>query len=614
MFAPMGQMASLVDVQYHNDPALPYVVRQLLSLTGGQYEQERAARCALNWRYYHNTQYEREFLEATTVEGTVRATSREPGAELQARKELWHGIQPLFTVASTAVNVDQQLLWKGARPQPVEFDPDLEARLTEKWERERWSRIVQRAGLFGAIMGHSYFRVIPGELDGLPGRPSRLHVHSPEEMTVLRDQHHNHRVVAARIEYLYEEDVEEARSRNKMQGRADQRVGALGGPSGLASWVADGIQGAWRSAVGVERTTEFHVYTMIITEEEYFTFRDHRPYAWWDMGARWDNSLGVVPVVEIPFIDIGTDMGLPTFANILPTIDTVSELLSMFANVLKIYGDPVGMAINVKKSALEKMLAANGASWWFVPPAINYGTNTQAPQPDFRFIEPQFSSAPSLLQYVNKVTSDAEAAMPEAGYKRAEDRAGSGYEARLDMMPMEDKALAFRGTHYAALEDALQMALVADDVSKEGGRVSPDEVRERIEAAREKYDMTIYADPVIPRDRSTESQIISSKYADGLITKRKARLLDGLTYRQVLDEEAQEKREFTEMMRMQREWLEMHAQMGMKAPAMPQGSAGRGMTAGTRPTAQTQPGQGISAANSRTAGQPNSRSGNPRGE
>lgn len=596
-----------LDTRWHSDPSLPYVVRQLLSLTGQSYEVERAARCALNWRYYHNTQYERDFISAYKSDGRVFSSSREPGAELQARKELWQGIKPLFTAASTAVNVDTQLLYKGARPVPVEFDPTLEERLTDKWERGRWSRKVRSSALFGPVMGHKYYRVIPGELDGDPALPSRLHVHTPEEMVVLRDQHRNHRVIAAKIEYLYEEDTQTARARDRVVGTLN-----TGGGGGWLSTVAQGVYDTWRTATGTDAGTEYHLYTMIITEDEYFTFRDHQPYSWWDMGSRWDNTMGVVPVVEVPFIDIGTDMGLPTFANILPTIDTVSELLSMWAKILKIYADPQLVFLNIKKSSLEKALKADGTTPWFINPAINFGTSQQAPQPSIQFVEPDFQAASTLLQYVERVAGDAEAAMPEAAYKRAESRSGSGYEARLDLMPMEDKVNSFRQNDYDALEDALQMALVADDVAKEGGLISPDSVRERIEEARDKYDLYMYADPVIPRDRSTESQIVASSLADGIISKRTARLRTGMTYKQIEDEEAQEKAEFREMMQRQREWLQMHAEMGMKAPAMPAGgAAGRGQTTAARPTVQTQPGQGLASAGSRQEGQPNRRNNNP---
>src|SRR6476469_9775847 len=82
------------------NPDLELPVRQLLQLTNSQYERDRMARLQLLLRYYRNTQYDHDFLQADfdVTTGMYISQSTDLGADLQVQKKLWAGIRPLFSV------------------------------------------------------------------------------------------------------------------------------------------------------------------------------------------------------------------------------------------------------------------------------------------------------------------------------------------------------------------------------------------------------------------------------------------------------------------------------------------------------------------------------------
>jgi hypothetical protein len=355
-----------------------------------------------------------------------------------------------------------------------------------------------------------------------------------------------------------------------------------------------------------------HTYTMIITDEAYYTFRDHLLYSFDDArGEQWDNTLGFVPVVEVPFNDVNEDMGLPTFYGIIPALDAVNELNSMAGQILKNTADAPLIAYGVAKGTkFEKTLNASGQTVWTIPSVLDF-TGHQV-QPHLEYLELKAGSLASMLDFVARIQKDVELALPEMQLKGGGQRTGSGYEAQVEMQGIIDKIEAIRETHFGAAEDILQMALVADDA---GDRMlTADEGLRLLEEARDRYDLTIWADDVLPKSRTEESQIESVSLADGVITMRDARLARGLSYSQVLEVEKQEEVEFKQMLDRQRQWLELHAKYGVQAPTMPT-SAGNGNMIGsgvgnvraTKPTSGGKPGgnAGITAGNNRTQVQPN---------
>lgn len=590
---------SLIDTTLHFRAGVPYPVQQLLRLTDSEEEYAKLARCALNWRYYLNSQYERTFMQMAEqrTDGVWIAkdtTYESRGAAIQAAKELWKGTRPLFSVASTAVDVDRRLCFKNARPVPVKKDPALEQRFFDKWERDRWKRRNRRSPLYGAVTGQSHLRVIPGELDGNPLAPSRLSVYSPEIMTTLRDQHDYSRLIGAKIEYRY---VDRKGPRTMVGG-----AGAFG--SMLGSLLTQGMAEV-QSAVGLAPDEEIAVYTMIITEEAYYTFRNHTPFAFdSDLGNSWENRLGKVPVVDVPFNDIGLPLGLPTFESILPAIDAVNEMLSKWNAILNIHADPVILAYGLQpdkegKPTFTKQITADGTNVWFVSTQPIFTQNQIAAQPRVEFLEYKGGATASLLEYLQMVKADVEAALPEAAYKKAARKSGSARESEIDLQPLEDKLGEIRETHFDAAEDAMQMALVADDLA--AGRLTTGNVREAIEEARSKYDLTFHADPVLPLDRATEAQIINVLKADNIISERGAMERAGMTFRQIEEEQAQKEQEHKDFLRRERERLALYAEFGMKAPAPPNGQSRPSPNA----TQQTQQGQAVRAANGATRNQPN---------
>jgi hypothetical protein len=260
------------------------------------------------------------------------------------------------------------------------------------------------------------------------------------------------------------------------------------------------------------------------------------------------------------------------------------------------------------KSKFDKTLNASGQTVWTIPFPMDFTGHAQMPR--LEYLELKAGSLSSMLDFVARIQKDVEAALPEMQLKSATQRTGSGYEAQVEKQGIIDKIESIRETQFDATEDILQMALVADDV---GGEVLPfGKGLEMLEDARAKYDLTIWADSVLPKSRAEESQIESVSLADGVITMRDARLQRGLSYSQVLEVEKQEEVEFNQMLERERKWLELHAEFGVSAPPMPK-NAGNGNVIGnqsgniraTKPTSAGTPGGNpANTSGNRTQGQP----------
>ncbi len=580
------------------DLSLPTEVRQLLALTGSDYELERQTRYALNVRYFKNTAYENSFLAADNADNA---------SVVQRNKQLWNGIKPLYSIVNHAVLTDRELCFKGARPLPVKKrrtprNEALEERLTSKWERYGWNESIKFSPFFGAMFGDSFMRVIPGIVDGDPKAPSRLYVYSPEAMTVLRDQHHHHRIIAAKIEYQYTEPRDEL-------GVMSNSTMAGGLYSGLSDINVSQIVG-----LGNE---QLHRYTMIITENAYYTFRDHARFAFQgnpvsNLSGKpldaWDNTLGIVPVTAIPFIDIQEDMGLTTFDAILPTVDAVNELYSMLGQTLKMHADPVLIAYGFNSNAkFEKVLNPDGSTVWYVPFPVQFTGVPNPNQPKLEFLTWDGESIAPMVEFTEKIVEKAAAVLPESLYQAKSQRQGSGYEASLDMQPLVDKIEGIREPHFGAAERTIQIALVADDVG--GLDVTTEEMLDRLDEARSEYDLFIWSEPVLPRDRATDSQIRSVDLADGVISERTARLERGMTYIEADEEEAQLEIEFQRKLDQARKMAEITGKFEIQTAGR-NGNNGTQKGAGGRPTPPTKQGQ-PNQVNPRGGTQPNRRPNSP---
>lgn len=603
-----------IGIQADFDPSLPSEVRELLALSGSEYEQKRAVRYSLNDRYFKNIPYDKAFLAST-----------DSAALEQQKKGLWSGIRPMFGEVTHAIKTDKRLCYKKARPLPrprlnKQRDSALEERLRVKWELENWATQVKLSPQYGATFGDSYKRVIPGQLQGDPKAPSRIAVHSPEIMTVLRDQHHHHRILAAKIEYMYSEprDIQA-----QMQGS-----GFTGGLSTYLPAMYD------TSYVGLNSTEELHKYTMIVTEEAYYTFRDHVQYPYDGNptlrgmeGNRplnsWKNDLGVVPVIPSPFDDIGEDMGLSTFDTVIPMLDALNELATMFGQILKMHADPPLVAFNINpNSKFEKVLNSDGSTVWYLPMPPMFG-QTNALQPKLEYLEWKGSSAGPLLDFIKMAHSAVRAALPESLYQTGQGdssggEGGSGYERQLRLQPLVDKIEEIREGEFASTEAALQLAFVADDAGAKGEQLDPEEALERIEAAKQEYDLFIWSEPVLPRDRATEEQITSTALANKVISRREARLNRGMTYIEADEMEKQVEDDFQTELEHAKALAEVEAEVAARFAPKPAVGQNMGIRpkgsqkgAGGRATSPTKPQDRNLFNNPKGGQQPNASPGNP---
>lgn len=470
-----------------DNPSLPLQVRQLLHSTDSDYETEKTRDAELNWQYYTNRAYNQAWLKNEAIAASA----------LQVGKLLYEYTRPLLEACTSAVDTDVNLVYNGAHPTVVKSNDALQDRIDKKWEREDLMLAVKRGVLFGAVTGDHFKRVIPGWLDGRgDSGTSRIEIYSPEIMTVVRDQHNIHDIEAAKIEYIYMEEGALADRK-----RLDEMAGPARYVSPNSSYIDNEDFGGqtWHETD--------HIFTMIITPESYYTFRDHHLHAFpgnptKTEGGRplnsWENPLGVVPVVHTAFKDIGRDAGVPTFGPVIDALDSINDLMSRFGNIVKTHAQPVLIAYGINpQSTITKGVTEDGTTVWYVPMPPNFGLMTNTTASRLEYLEMKAENLHPLLEYLQKLHDDMVGSIPELHLKRiVELTVASGYEAKIKLQSLIAKLGSVRDLEFTGTERAFQMALVSDDIKRRPQK----DGRKLIENAKDKYDLIIRAAPPLPED------------------------------------------------------------------------------------------------------------------
>ncbi len=484
-----------------DNPSLPLIVRQMLHSSGSDYELERTRIAELGWRYYDSTQYKKDWLRNTA----------DRAAASQSLKALYTSIKPLYQAVNTACNVDRDRIYVGAKLTPKKTDEKLQNRLTVLWDRAELDLLVKRGTLFGAVTGDHYKCAVPSWMDARDeGQPSRIDVYTPDIMTVLRNQHNQRIIEVAKIEYQYLEA-------GSAEDLAEMRE--LAGPAGRVS-----VNSArWDRPVNPIWDESVHTYTMIITPDAYYTFRDWKLYPYPENpGERdtWDNPLGVVPVVHCPFIDTGKDSGDSAWKVVEDTLDAVNEGLSLMQNVISNNADPILIMYGVNPNAvITKGTTEDGTTVWYIPTPANpfASIGSTGTPPKAEFLQVDASGIGAFKEFFEMITNDIVETIPELRLKKMDALGGeSGFDTNLKLQILEGRLMSVREWDFKSTERIVQIALLQQDIK----RKNQADGLALIEKAKDKYDLIVRADPVLPKDLTSMSARQATDLANGVTSRR----------------------------------------------------------------------------------------------
>jgi hypothetical protein len=364
---------------------------------------------------------------------------------------------------------------------------------------------------------------------------ARIEIYSPEIASALYDPHNSKHMLACKIEYMYPEagDVFEI-----------DRVMKSGSPAGKIS-----ANSNYFSRSSDRWTEKLHMYTMIVTEEAYYTFRDHKLFGYdGNPGSGspltdWANPLGVVPMVYTPFIDVAEDMGLSTFDSAIDTLDSMNDLASMLGDIVANHADPILLMYGVNPQAIiNKGVTQDGTRVWYIPQAPSYGMLSNPSPPKAEFLEMQAGNVNEFLALVTSIKDDLHQSIAELQLKAGASQSGeSGYDTALRLLLLVRKMSTIRMGDFAGTERAVQVALVMQDI----GRKKQSDGYKLLETAKEKYDLIVRADSPLPKDIAADAARQATDLGNMVMSKREVLLERGKTnteidtiFKQIDDEAA----------------------------------------------------------------------------
>lgn len=550
-----------------DNPDLPVIVRQALQHSDLYTTEQFVHNTELRWRYFENKPYERSWIN--------RPSDRRLGPNrIQIMKRLYKNMRPLMEACNTAATVDRDRVYANAQLAPKLPNEKLQDRLKQKWVYGEAHLEARRATLTGAVTGGHYYLATPSWMRPEGSSISAIQSFSPDVMHLFYDPLDHRTVLAAKIEYIYfERESEISQNIERLAGQARH----IAPQYSLLDYIESPMGDA-----------DMHIYTMVITPEAYYTFRDHSLYDF-DMdtpgfsGApqnSWENPLGAVPAVYVPFLDMSGGPGSPTFEAALEPLDAINDLISRFGNIVKIHADPVLMLFGVSPDdEIVKEVRDDGTTVWYIPNPSTMGVLTNAPQAKAEYLEIKGSNVPALYEYVEKIASDARDILPELALKHQADLdAQSGYDTSIKLLRLQSKLSTVREYEFAGLETITQIALVQDDIKQRVVRDGP----ALLLRAKEKYDVQVIADPVLPHDIATLVSAHATMMGNGAMSKLEALVRQGYTEAQAEEILARVEKEKRDAAKVDMEIAEMQAeaQMAQQAKAISMGVAlPAGMTA-----------------------------------
>lgn len=103
-------------------------------------------------------------------------------------------------------------------------------------------------------------------------------------------------------------------------------------------------------------------YAEVITAQTITTYRNGEPEGYEGRPPQYQNTLGVVPYIEVRHIETGGALGECTFQKAMKILDELNELGSYLADIIKKHSEPQSVITGAAKSDLKR-----GDNVWFLP-------------------------------------------------------------------------------------------------------------------------------------------------------------------------------------------------------------------------------------------------------
>ena len=182
-------------------------------------------------------------------------------------------------------------------------------------------------------------------------------------------------------------------------------------------------------------------YAEVITPESIRTFKNSEPFDY-GFGAMYDNPVGLIPIVTV---ENDTD-ARPTFAKMLPQLDSVNELASYLADIIGRHAEPQWAAFGVEQGDLTK----SGNNVWFFP---NPSSKLEA-----------IIAAVDIegtLKFIETIKNETKSNLPELAFDdlRAKDQIATE-SLKVQLIELQAKIVKMRRHYDNALVHAHQMAAI----------------------------------------------------------------------------------------------------------------------------------------------------------
>lgn len=223
-----------------------------------------------------------------------------------------------------------------------------------------------------------------------------------------------------------------------------------------------------------EATKKDYLYTEVIDQESFRTFKDGQPFAYYAdangmLVDAWDNEYGFVPVRLVRHKDAGdTTFGTTSFNTSLSKIDEMNDLASNIHDAIRKNINPLwGVAGNFT-------LQQNGTT----TTKITSPAEKKDEQPFIRFPEGSTITPlifpldiPGAIATLDKLIKEVEADMPQLAIQRIRESGGtmSGVAIKNSYSDASDRIIETQGNYDAGLIAAVQMAVTVGGYNRYRG-------------------------------------------------------------------------------------------------------------------------------------------------
>lgn len=195
---------------------------------------------------------------------------------------------------------------------------------------------------------------------------------------------------------------------------------------------------------------EIYEYAEAITPGQIRTYRNGAPWGFDGRPDRWENPLGLAPVVGARH----DAHGRPTFAKCLPQLDSVNELASYLADIIGRHAEPQWAAIGVEQGELTR----SGSNVWYLPAGA-----------DIKAILATIDVA-GTLEFIKEIGAEMKASLPELAFDdlRVKDQIAAE-TLKVQLIELYAKVWKCRRRYDAALVEAHHLAALVAGMMGIGG-------------------------------------------------------------------------------------------------------------------------------------------------